>query len=235
MADLNEYKALLSLLCPRVLTGEPMKNHTTFRIGGDADLVVFPQSMEQLISVLKWHHDNAPALPLCVLGRGSNVLFDDEGYRGLVIITTEMQRISITPQAENTYTVTAECGASLTGLAKTCAKHAPALAGLAFAYGIPGSVGGAVVMNAGAYGGEMSDVVVSVTYFDTVTQTLCTADREQLHFAYRHSLFEENPHYVVLSATLEMPVGNADTIQAEMKAHRTATPHAAWAAVPPAV
>ncbi len=217
MAILSQHLSALSRLCPKLLTDEPMKAHTSFHIGGPADIVAFPQNMHEMISVLEWHGQIAPTVPLCVLGRGSNVLFDDEGFRGLVIITTDMQDVTVTPKNENLYTVTASCGTSLTGLAKLCGKHVPALEGLSFACGIPGSVGGAVVMNAGAYGGEMSDVLVSVEYFDTQTQTLRTADKDELSLSYRHSVFQDNPHYIVLSATLEMPVGNGKLIQAEMK------------------
>ena len=217
MLDMNTYISALSPLCSRVMIDEPLMHHTTFRIGGKADIIVFPQSLEELTAVLHWHHQNAPALPLCVLGRGSNVLFDDDGYRGLVIVTTDLQQVSITPKDATTYTVIADCGVSLTSLSKMCGRYTPALSGLGFAYGIPGSVGGAVVMNAGAYGGEMSDVVVSVDYYDMTTQTIKTAMGQQLDFAYRHSIFQDNPHYLVLSATLSLPVGDADAIDAEMK------------------
>ena len=212
----------LSLVCPHILTNEPMKNHTTFHIGGPADYVVFPHNLQELVAVLSWHEQNAPQVPMCILGKGSNVLFDDDGYAGLVIITTQMQQISLSPMSESVYQVKAECGVSLTSLAKLCGKHSPALQGLAFAYGIPGSVGGAVVMNAGAYGGEMSDVVVSVDYFDTRTQTLHTASKEAIDFAYRHSIFQDNPHLVVLSVTLQLPVGDSHSIQAEMTKNLTA-------------
>jgi len=216
MTDLQTFVSALQNVCPRILPNESMAQHTTFRIGGPACLVAYPQSIRQMTDILTLHHDLMPNLPLCILGRGSNVLFDDEGYSGLVIITTDMQSVSITQDAPNQYTVTAECGASLTALAKMCGGHSPALSGLAFAYGIPGSVGGAVVMNAGAYGGEMADVITSVDYYDTQTQSIHTADKQALHFSYRHSLFEEQPHLVVLSATLSLPVGNFDVIHAEM-------------------
>ena len=217
MAILSQHLSALSCLCPKLLINEPMKAHTSFRIGGPADAVAFPQNRQEMLSLLEWHGQNAPDLPLCVLGRGSNVLFDDDGFPGLVIITTDIQDITVTPKTEDLYTVTASCGASLTGLAKLCGKHIPALKGLSFACGIPGSVGGAVVMNAGAYGGEMSDVLVSVDYFDTQTKTVRTAHKEELALSYRHSVFQDNPHYIVLSATLEMNVGDGEIIQAEMK------------------
>lgn len=208
----------ISKLCSRCYTNVSMKDHTSFRIGGTAQVVVFPQSLEEFISVLHWHEQKKNDLPLCVLGKGSNVLFDDLGFDGMVVITTDMKGISISqPNQDDRYTVTAECGVSLTALARICGGHSPALAGLSFAYGIPGSVGGAVVMNAGAYGGEMSDVLVSVDYFDTQTRTVQTASRQDLELSYRHSIFQDHDGYIVLSATLELPVGDASAIQAEMK------------------
>ncbi len=217
MSILTPYIPEITGLCPKLLIDEPLRDHTTFRIGGPADVMAFPQNMHELLALLTWHGSLSHRIPLCVLGKGSNVLFDDQGFRGLVIITTGMQSISIAAKTNELYTVTAECGASLTGLARLCGKHTPALSGLAFAYGIPGSVGGAVVMNAGAYGGEMADVLASVDYFDPSTQAVCTAYKEELALSYRHSVFQDHPEYIVLTATLEMPVGNGKSIGAEMK------------------
>ena len=217
MADLIACFHALSQLCPRILCNEPMANHTTFRIGGKADLVAFPQSIQELTHILQWHKQNTPHMPMCILGRGSNVLFADERFSGLVIITTGLQNVTIASKNDDVYTVVADCGVSLTSLAQKCCKHIPPLSGLAFAYGIPGCIGGAIVMNAGAYGGDMSDVAVSVDYYDITSQTTHTLNKEALDFSYRHSIFQDHPDYIVLSATLELPVGNFDAIQAEMK------------------
>lgn len=215
--QLQTFISALQGICPRLLFNEPMSKHTTFRIGGPAALVVYPQDIQQLTHMLALHHDICPTYPLCILGRGSNVLFDDEGYNGLVIITTHMQSVRMTQDTPTSYTVTADCGVLLKTLAKQCCDHTPSLSGLAFAYGIPGTLGGGVVMNAGAYGGEMADVVTSVDYYDPKTQSIHTASKDALDFAYRHSLFEDKPHLVVLSVTLSLPVGEHDVIDAEMK------------------
>ncbi len=213
---------LLSLITPSVALDVPMCQHTSFRVGGPAAITVTPENREELLQILRLVNQLHPELPVCILGNGSNVLFEDEGYRGLVIMTKRLQNVSFSsPDPDGWVYVEAECGASLHILSKQCVADGRALNGLAFAYGIPGFVGGAVVMNAGAYGGEMSDVVVSVDFFDTQAGEVRTAEREQLHYAYRHSLFSEHPEYVVLSATLRMKTGVRDIIVNEMSQNMT--------------
>lgn len=224
MTHLSQFSASLAKLCPHVCYNEPMANHTTFRVGGPAAMVARPKSMDQLVSILDLHRTSATDIPLCVLGNGSNVLFDDEGYRGLVLLTSHIRSVSFAsiPNTEGAYAVTTDCGTSLTALAGMCIKDGRALRGLAFAYGIPGSVGGAVVMNAGAYGGEMSDVVSSVDYYDPASGTIRTAPREDLAFSYRHSIFSQHPELVVLRAKMLLPTGNAEEISAAMEANMAA-------------
>lgn len=222
---LIEYAHFLDALepvCPSLKFNEPMSDHTTLRVGGPAALTATPESIEQLLKILNLKREIAPSLPVCILGKGSNVLFDDEGYRGLVIFTSELQTVNFSRVDELGYAnVTAECGASLTVLARQCVEDNRSLGGLAFAFGIPGTVGGAVVMNAGAYGGEMADVVESVDYFDPAGGRLFTARGYDLHFSYRHSLFIEHPEYVVLSARLRMKQDSRDTIIDEMTKNMT--------------
>ena len=133
---------------------EPMAGHTTFRIGGPADCLVELESEEQLIRVQNYL--NKVELPYFILGNGSNLLVSDEGYRGVVLrIGSGMNRISV-----NGCELTAEAGATMAQVARVAMEHG--LTGLEFASGIPGTVGGGVVMNAGAYDGEMSQVVKQV-------------------------------------------------------------------------
>ncbi|MBE6558272.1 MAG: UDP-N-acetylmuramate dehydrogenase [Ruminococcaceae bacterium] len=222
---LIDYTLLLDALrdiCPSLKLNEPMSSHTTFRVGGVAAMTVAPESIDELVSILTLHKEIAPSLPLCVLGKGSNVLFDDEGYDGLVIFTSELQNVSFSkPDEQDVTTITAECGVSLTLLARQCVAENRALRGLEFAFGIPGSIGGAVVMNAGAYGGEMSDVVFSVDYYDPAIEAVCTAEADALRFSYRHSLFSEHPDYVVLRATLVMAQDDRELIISEMSKNMT--------------
>ncbi len=141
-------------------------------------------------------------------GKGSNLLFCDGGYQGLIIhITKALADVTV-----QNNTITAAAGAELANVCKTAVHHN--LAGLEFAYGIPGSVGGAVYMNAGAYGSEMRDVLRSVRYINEQLQIVELA-AEQLKLSYRHSIFHEKPWYI-LSATFELKPGNAQDIKTEM-------------------
>lgn len=213
----------LGSISPSLSFDVPLSKHTTFRVGGPASIAVTPESPEELVNVLALVKRMTPSLPICVLGNGSNVLFSDEGYQGLVIFTSKMQNVDFYAPDEDGYvTVTAECGASLTVLSRQCATEGRTLEGLAFAFGIPGTVGGAVVMNAGAYGGEMSDVVYSVDYYDPASGEVRIAFKDDLNFSYRHSLFTEHPEYIVLSATLRMKEGDGETIVNQMATNMTA-------------
>ena len=147
----------------------PLAKHSTFCIGGPASLAVWPNSRLQLIRVLDLWRKLGDSCPICVIGNGSNVLFPDYGYHGLVVVTKNANRIVFEEdeapdrdefRREHIYCqVYAECGASLTELANACASPDRALSGLEFAYGIPGTVGSATVTNAGAYGSDMERVL----------------------------------------------------------------------------
>ena len=222
LIDYTLFLDALRELCPSLMLNEPMAKHTTFRVGGVAAITVTPSSIQELCDILTLRKEIAPSLPMCILGKGSNVLFDDEGYDGMVVFTSELQDASFSKSDEEDFVlVKAECGVPLTVLARQCVADGRSLEGLAFAFGIPGSVGGAIVMNAGAYGGEMADVVESVDYYNSDTEEVCTARGEELKFAYRHSLFIEHPDYVVLSTTLRMKHGDREKIISEMSMNMT--------------
>ncbi len=188
----------------------PLSKHSTFRIGGKAELGVFPQSEAELVSVLQYVCDSA--LPYLVIGKGSNVVFSDSGFAGAVLFTEGVKGISVEGRE-----IRAAAGETLTALSQT-ARDA-SLSGLVFAYGIPGTVGGAVFMNAGAFGGEMSDVCVKTAYFDTKTGK-CGELTGQAHaFGYRTSFYEQNPHLVILSATCSLHAGEREEIGAQMEAY----------------
>ena len=186
----------------------PLSSKSSFRIGGAADLAVFPKTATELKYIVAYLKDRE--LPYIVVGKGSNILFEDDGYHGCVIFTEKMNKITVEGNR-----ITAGAGASVTALATT-AKNA-SLTGLEFSYGIPGSVGGAVVMNAGAYGGEMSGVFESCEIFDTEKLELCVFSAAQMDYSYRHSIFTENKNLICLSATFALKEGNKEEIEAVMR------------------
>ncbi len=206
-------------LCIPHTENDPLSRRTSFRIGGPAALAVTPRTRAELVAVLDLCREMGKDLPVMLLGRGSNVLFSDEGYAGVVIRTAKVNRVvfdTVCDACKPSGLIYADCGASLSALAAACVTEGRALTGLAFAHGIPGSVGGAVVMNAGAYGGEMAQVVCGCDYYDTDSGKEGHLTAEELQFSYRHSIFSDHPSWVVLGATLALPEGNAAAIQAEM-------------------
>lgn len=181
----------------------PLCRHSSFRIGGAADIALFPHSSDELCQVLMLLQEYE--IPTLVIGNGSNVVFSDEGYRGVVIFTGKCRKIKI----END-TVYADAGVSLSALAS--AARDESLSGLEFAFGIPGTLGGAVYMNAGAYGGSMRDVCVSSEYYDIeMCQRSILAGSEQ-GFDYRKSIYQDHPERIILGATLKLRKGNQNEI-----------------------
>lgn len=207
-----------------LLRDEPMKKHTTFRIGGPADYYAEPDMsrISKLIEIAK-----ACDMPVTVIGNGSNLLVGDKGIRDLVIgIGKGMSEIEVTEAVaqdftaqDNCHIITAGAGAILAAVAAKAAEAS--LSGLEFASGIPGSVGGAVVMNAGAYGGEIKDVLIDATVL-TADGELKTVTRDELDLSYRHSIVPEKG-YIVLSARFRLTPKPKDEIKsymAELRAKR---------------
>ena len=191
----------------KVLEQEPMARHTTFRIGGPADYFVELGSIEQIRAAIQVCREEN--LPWFVLGRGSNLLVSDKGYRGVILsIYKDFQKTEI--QGE---TVTVQAGVLLTTLSGKV-LDAP-LTGLEFASGIPGTIGGAVVMNAGAYGGEMKDIVRKVTVLDQDGEVR-TLTCGEMQFGYRTSLAKKKG-YIVLGAELTLKQGEKEKIREEMQ------------------
>ena len=186
---------------------EPLAAHCTFKIGGPARLFVQPADRAQLCrSIALCRAQNTRYY---LLGNGSNILFADEGYDGAVLDISAMQD---TVEVCGTV-LTAGAGVRLSALCKTALAHG--LTGLEFAYGIPGTVGGAVYMNAGAYGGEMKDVLTTVQYL-TAAGEVQQAAASALDLRYRHSIFEENGG-CILSAQFTLTPGEPDAIRARME------------------
>lgn len=191
----------------------PMSRYTTLRLGGPADLLCRPSSVEQLSAALKAARE--AEAPVTLIGNGSNLLVRDGGIRGLVIHLGEgfSAVTDPTPMPDGTFSLTAQAGATLQKLCNAAADHS--LTGLEFAFGIPGTVGGAVYMNAGAYGGEMKDVLHSVTAMDLNGNTRVYA-AEELALGYRRSALMQTGQ-VVTSATVCLRPGDADTIRTAMR------------------
>ncbi len=184
---------------------EPLRNYTSFGIGGPAEILLLPSTGEELAALCALVR-SLGVKPL-LLGNGTNVLAPDEGVAGAVIVTRRAQETE--RQGEK---LSAACGASLTKLAAFAAEEG--LTGLEFAYGIPGTLGGALIMNAGAYGGEMKDVTARVTYLDGELRQHSAAG-EALDFRYRHSRF--GPEDVVLRAELMLQPGDREAIKARCR------------------
>lgn len=188
-------------------TNEPMKNHTTFRIGGPADYFVQPHSKAEIAAVIKACRDARE--PYFILGNGSNLLVGDKGYRGLVIQIFK-NYCDITVQGEE---MRVKSGALLSKVARKALEYG--LTGFEFAAGIPGTMGGAVYMNAGAYGGEIRDILKEAIVL-TEELEICTVSREELELGYRTSSVAKN-HWLVLEAVLLLRKGNREEIQARME------------------
>lgn len=206
----------------RMTAEEPMSRHTSFRVGGPARRMAFPASGEQLVLLVSLARE-CGARPL-VIGNGTNLLVPDAGLDRLVICTSEMNSLEKTGKT----TIRAAAGVPLARLADFAQKNG--LAGLAFAHGIPGTVGGGVCMNAGAYGGEMKQVLrsASVLFPEAGVRTLTC---EELELGYRHSLLTEHPEAVVLGAEFALTPGDPAQIRETMRelmARRKASQPLEW-------
>ena len=201
--------AELTGLVPKenILVNEPMKKHTTFRIGGEAACFVRIENEDQLAAV--WKCLQKKQVPVLVLGNGSNLLVSDEGFSGVVLeICDKMNAIRV----EGTKMVV-QAGALMSKIAREA--YDKGLAGFEFAAGIPGTIGGGVVMNAGAYGGELKHVITSVKMLSP-TGELVTFSNEEMEFGYRTSIIKKQP-YIVVEVTLQLQEGDKTQILALME------------------
>ena len=184
---------------------EPLMHYTYTHTGGPADWLAFPKNVEEVQTLVAYANDHQ--LPLTVLGNASNLIVRDGGIEGLTLILTRMNKISVSGNR-----VTAQAGAAY--IETTIAARDHSLTGLEFAAGSPGSIGGAIFMNAGAYGGETKEVVESATVL-LPDGTVKRLNNEELDFGYRHSSVQDN-HGVVLDATFSLQPGDHDEIAAKM-------------------
>lgn len=189
---------------------EPMKNHTSLKIGGNAEIVVFPNTAMQVAQIVTFANENK--INLTVLGKGSNVLVSDSGLAGIVMLLDKLDNIQYLGEQKGKHILFAQAGASLTRLCRTALDYS--LTGIEFAFGIPGSCGGAAFMNAGAYGGEMKDVLQKCTHIarDGSEGVLSGTD---LDLAYRHSAYSDNG-CIITGVFVELEKGNSDEIRLKM-------------------
>jgi UDP-N-acetylmuramate dehydrogenase len=190
-----------------VLRDEPMSAHTTFRVGGEAECMVKVPDKDTMVQLVKRFYQLE--VPYYVLGNGSNVLVGDKGIQGFVLNTSaKMKQIEV----DGEY-ITVESGELLSKVASVAQEHA--LTGLEFASGIPGTIGGALVMNAGAYDGEMSQVVQKVIVVSKEGEVM-ELDNDTMEFGYRTSIIKNRP-FIVLGAVLKLATGNRDDIRKKME------------------
>lgn len=202
----NIYNEILEIIPQkRVLKDEPMSKHTSLKIGGPADMFIKVNNLDELINILNIVKKHK--LPLTVIGNGTNLLVKDKGIRG---ITIKLYLNQICFKGDE---IEADAGVTIPVLAKKAYDNG--LSGLEFASGIPGTLGGAIKMNAGAYGGEIKDIVLETTYLDK-DLNLRTISNKEHNFSYRHSVFEDTED-IIICTRLKLSKGNKENIKNKME------------------
>lgn len=206
---MNKYDKLEEIVGKdKVKYNEKMSKYTTMRVGGPCDCIVFPDEISKIKEVIDFCKNEN--ITFFVIGNGSNLLVKDEGIHGVVIkLGHRFSKIEL----DGEY-ILAYAGATMPALSQLAKKNS--LKGLEFACGIPGTIGGGVKMNAGAYGSQISDILYEVTYMDE-KEEIKTIKNKDCSFEYRKSIFTINPNYVILSAKFKLERGNIDEIENKMK------------------
>ena len=204
MNQYKEYKGLFEKFYKKenIIIDAEMKNYVHFRVGGPADILLIPESKEQVIKTIEICRENN--IPFYVIGNGSNLLVKDGGIKGVVIKLKELKNIEVKDNI-----IEAECGAMLKDVSNAALKNS--LTGLEFACGIPGTIGGAVFMNAGAYNGEISNVIESADIINEKSEVI-TLSKEELELGYRSSIVMKK-NYIVLSAKFKLENGDKKDIK----------------------
>jgi UDP-N-acetylmuramate dehydrogenase len=198
-------KLLTKIPKDNIRLNEDMSKHTSIKIGGPADIFIKIKTIEELKYILEVAKEKN--IPITVIGNGSNLLVKDKGIRGIVL------QIKIDEISVNTTEIEVGAGTLLSKLSKTAYENS--LAGLEFAAGIPGTIGGAITMNAGAYGGEFKDIVVSTTYIDK-DLNIHTISNKEHNFEYRNSIFKDK-NFIILKSKLKLKEDIKENIEAKMK------------------
>lgn len=196
-------------------TDEPLDRHSTFRIGGNADIAVFPKNEREIAITLD--ACTSQCVKYTVIGNASNVLFSDEGFRGAVIFTKRLVGVEI-EETEDGACFTAFAGTPLAHIANLAAERE--YEGLEFLHGIPATLGGAVFMNAGAFGSEISELLKSVRVYDTKNKMFIDLSPDKLDFSYRYSLFMKDSNIVCVSAKLFARSGIQKDIKTKMEEYK---------------
>jgi len=192
----------------KIKYNEPMSKHTTMKVGGPADIMVFPDTVEEIINVINYAKKNN--IPVKVIGHGSNIVVSDLGIEGIIIkFTCNMSDVTI----DGEYIIV-NAGISMPKVAVVAKQNL--LGGFEFACGIPGTIGGGIKMNAGAYGGQLSDIIVSCKYLDNELNLKEIENKDMKH-AYRHSIFIDNPTHIILEAKFKLYKSNFEDIDTKMK------------------
>ncbi len=206
MNSLNDFCAFCEKIECEYSTTALLCEYTSFKIGGKADVMVFPDTLEKIKNIVEFA--NEQMLPVFVLGKGSNLLVSDDGIRGIVINTSKLDKIELIDET----TIFCQCGASLMRLCRFALENS--LSGLEFAFGIPGTAGGAAYMNAGAYGGEMKDVLVKCEHI-CADGKIGSFENDELELGYRKSVYSDS-EYVITSLVLKLEKADREEIKAKM-------------------
>lgn len=206
--ELSNIKQILKEKLPltNIKFEEPMKLHTSFKIGGPADIFITANTLEDVKTVVNISKENN--IPLKVIGNGTNLLVKDNGYRG-IILKINLQEINIKQSKENEYIVKVQSGMPMGKLAQVLLKNE--IGGFEFASGIPGTIGGAIKMNAGAYGGEVKDIIQDVTYLNEKND-IVVIENSECNFSYRHSLFSDK-EYIIIECNLKLHKDTKENIK----------------------
>lgn len=205
--NINEIEKIIPK--EKILQNVQMKKYTSFKIGGEAEVLIKISTLEELTKIIKYIKQKN--IQTFILGNGSNLLVSDEGIKGIVL-KIEIKKLEI-EEINNKFKITVGAGVKLGELAQKLANKE--ISGFEFASGIPGTIGGAIRMNAGAHGSEMKDIVKTVTYIDRNVE-IHKINNEQAKFEYRNSMFANN-EYIIVETELELNKGNKEEIQAKMQ------------------
>ena len=208
--NVNEIEQIISK--DKIYINEPMNKYTSFKIGGPAEYLIKIQTVEELKNILKLVQEKQ--IPLTIIGNGSNILVSDDGIKGIVL-KIEIPTFEI--NTEKAY-LKVGSGVKLAFIAQKCLKQE--ITGFEFASGIPGTVGGAIRMNAGAHGKEMKDVVTQITYIDRNGE-IYTIQNEDAKFEYRKSMFTHHKDYIILEVEMQLKKGQTEEIQSKMTEYAT--------------
>ncbi len=202
---MNKYKYIENIIdISKIRYNEPMKKHTTMKVGGNCDIMIFPETIEDIRNIIDFVNKNK--IKYYIIGNGSNIIVPDEGISALVIkIASKFSDVKI---EGNKIEVLSGC--SMPKVSQIAKENS--LKGFEFACGIPGTIGGGIRMNAGAYGGEISNILEDVTYIDE-NGKIKIINKEECKFSYRHSIFCDNKKLIIISATFNLENGLKDEIE----------------------